>query len=112
MRGRPPKFTMRHRFMVEVLWLHGLPTARIAAVMRLYSVPMAESTVRLLVSQLPYRGAEMPVAVRQRFLDRLKANRLDRNHGSMPWSSVISRARKRHRQSRSGVSRSRRRRQW
>ena len=81
MRGRPPKYTARHRFMVEVLWLHGLPMARIASVMRLYSVPMAESTVRLLVSQLPYRKAEMPAAVRQRFLDKLKANRLDRNHG-------------------------------
>jgi hypothetical protein len=41
---------------------------------------MTDSTVRWVVSQLPYRKAEMPVAVRQRFLDRLKAHRLDRNH--------------------------------
>lgn len=81
MRGRPPKYTSRHRFMIEVLHLHGLPAERIAAVMRLYSAPMNESTVRWIVSQMPYRKAEMPVAVRQRFLDRLKANRLDRNHG-------------------------------
>lgn len=80
MRGRPPKYTSRHRFIVEVLHLHGLPYARIANVMLLYGVPMGESTVRWIVSQLPYRKVEMPVAVRQRFLDRLKAHRLDRSH--------------------------------
>ena len=80
MRGRPPRYTERHRFMVHVLHLHGLSYERIAVVMRLYSVPMTDSTVRWIVSQLPYRKAEMPVAVRQRFLDRLKAHRLDRNH--------------------------------
>lgn len=80
MRGRPPRFTERHRFMVHVLHLHGLSYERIAVVMCLYSVPMTDSTVRWIVSQLPYRKAEMPVAVRQRLLDRLKANRLDRNH--------------------------------
>ena len=80
MRGRPPRYTERHRFMVHVLHLHGLSYERIAVVMRLYSVPMTDSTARWIVSQLPYRKAEMPPAVRQRFLDRLKAHRLDRNH--------------------------------
>lgn len=81
MRGRPPKYTSRHRFMIEVLHLHGLSYERIAVVMRRYNVPMTDSTVRWIVSQLPYRKAEMPVAVRQRFLDRLKGNRLDRSYG-------------------------------
>lgn len=81
MRGRPPKYTSRHRFMIEVLHLHGLSYERIAVVMRRYNVPMTDSTVRWIVSQLPYRKAEMPAVVRQRFLDRLKAHRLDRNHG-------------------------------
>lgn len=81
MRGRPPRYTERHRFMVHVLHLHGLSYERIAVVMRLYSVPMTDSTVRWIVSQLPYRKAEMPMAVRQRFLDRLKAHRLDRAYG-------------------------------
>lgn len=81
MRGRPPKYTARHRFMIEVLHLHGLSHVRIAVVMCLYSVPMTDSTVRWIVSQLPYRRAEMPVKVRQRFLDRLRANRLDRAYG-------------------------------
>jgi hypothetical protein len=81
MRGRPPRYTDRHRFMVHVLHLHGLSSERIAVVMRLYSVPMGESTIRWIVSQLPYRKAEMPRVVRQRFLDKLKAHRLDRNHG-------------------------------
>lgn len=80
-RGRPTKYTARHHFMCEVLHLHGLSYERIAVVMRLYSVPMGESTVRWIVSQLPYRKSEMPVSVRQRFLDRLKAHRLDRAHG-------------------------------
>lgn len=81
MRGRPPRFTDRHRFMVSVLHLHGLSYERIAAVMRRYNVPMTDSTVRWIVSQLPYRKAEMPVAVRQRFLDRLRAHRIDRAYG-------------------------------
>lgn len=80
-RGRPPKYTARMRFMVEVLHLHGLPASRVASVMRLYSVPMSEKAVESLIYQLPYRRKEMPAAVRQRFLDRLKANRLDRTHG-------------------------------
>lgn len=81
MRGRPPKYTSRHRFMIEVMHLHGLSYERIAVVMRRYNVPMTDRTVRWIVSQLPYRKAEMPVAVRQRFLDRLKAHRLDRAYG-------------------------------
>lgn len=81
MRGRPPKYTSRHRFMIEVMHLHGLSYERIAVVMRRYNVPMNESTVRWIVSQLPYRKVEMPAAVRQRFLDRLKAHRLDRAYG-------------------------------
>lgn len=80
MRGRPSKYTSRMRFMIEVLYLHGLSAARIAEVMKIYGVPMDRHKVRSIVSQLPYRKAEMPVAVRQRFLDRLKAHRLDRNH--------------------------------
>lgn len=79
-RGRPTRYTNRMRFMVEVLHLHGLPARQIAAVMGHYSIRMPESTVRMIVAQLPYRKAEMPVSVRQRFLDRLKAHRLDRNH--------------------------------
>ena len=39
MRGRPPKYTARMRFMVEVLHLHGLSAARIAEVMKFYGVP-------------------------------------------------------------------------
>lgn len=81
MRGRPPKYTARMRFMVEVLHLHGLSAARIAEVMKLYGVPMDRHKVRSIIVQLPYRKAEMPVAVRQRFLDRLKAHRFDRSHG-------------------------------
>lgn len=46
-----------------------------------YGVPMTVRSVQSIVHRLPYRRAEMPPAVRQRFLDRLKANRLDRSHG-------------------------------
>jgi hypothetical protein len=79
--GRPPKYTERHRFMVEVLYLHGLSSSRIAASMRLYSVPMSDRAVQKIIAGLAYRKTEMPGAVRQRFLDRLKARRLDRAHG-------------------------------
>lgn len=80
-RGRPTRYTNRMRFMVEVLYLHGLSFREVSAVMGHYSIRMPESTVRMMVAQLPYRKAEMPAAVRQRLLDRLKEHRLDRNHG-------------------------------
>lgn len=79
-RGRPAKYTSRHRFIVEVLHLHGLSSARIALVMHQFGVPMTDKAVASLVYQLPYRRTGMPLSVRQRLLDRLKAKRIDRNH--------------------------------
>lgn len=80
-RGRPTKYTARHIFLIEVLNLRGLPASKIVHLMNIYGVPMTIRSVQSIVHRLPYRRAEMPPAVRQRFLDRLKANRLDRNHG-------------------------------
>lgn len=81
MAGRPSRYTERHRFMIEVLYLHGMSSSRIAASMRLYNVPMSERAVQKIVAGFPYRKTEMPVSVRQRLLDRLKSQRLDRSHG-------------------------------
>lgn len=80
-RGRPTKYTARHRFLIEVLNLRGLPASKIVHLMNIYGVPMTVRSVQSIIHRLPYRRAEMPPAVRQRFLDRLKANRLDRNYG-------------------------------
>ena len=83
-RGRPPKYSDRHRFIIEVLHLHGLTPSRIVGVMHLYSVPLTVKAVESIIYRLPYRRKEMPAAVRQRFLDRLKARRLDNAHGQPP----------------------------
>lgn len=80
-RGRPKKYTDRHRFLIEVLHLRGLSASKVVALMEIYGVHMTVRSVQSIVHQLPYRRTEMPRAVRQRFLDRLKAHRLDRNHG-------------------------------
>ena len=80
-RGRPKKYTERHRFLIEVMNLRGLPASKIVHLMSIYGVPMTVRSVQSIIQRLPYRRTEMPTAVRQRFLDRLKAHRLDRGYG-------------------------------
>lgn len=77
MRGRPRKYSDRQRFIISVLWLHGMSEQAIAdGVTGLR--PMSRAAVSCQIGQTPFRGRDkMPVAVRQRFLDQLKEHRLD-----------------------------------
>jgi hypothetical protein len=79
MRGRPRKYSDRQRFIVSVLWLHGMSEQAIADLVSRYGiVAMTRPAVSCQIGQTPFRGRDkMPVQVRQRFLDTLKANRLD-----------------------------------
>lgn len=87
MRGRPPgtgRYSERHRYIIRVLFLYGLPAAEIARVIGGFGILMSKGQVQGLISRLGYRRREMPRAVRQRFLDRLKANRLDKVERQTP----------------------------
>lgn len=79
MRGRPRKYTDRQRYILSVMWLHGMSEQAIAStVTRFHIVPMNRKQVSKQICQTPFRGRDqMPVAVRQRFLDRLRQHRLD-----------------------------------
>jgi hypothetical protein len=77
-RGRPPKYTERHRYVLQVLYLYGLSLSEIARLMAHYGVTMSKPQVAGQIATLGYRKDEMPRAVRQRFLDGLKVNRLDK----------------------------------
>ena len=83
-RGRPSKYTKRHRYVIEVLFLHGLSPAAIARVMSCYGAPMTPAAVSGQIASLNYRKADMPQAVRQRFLDEKAKNRLDKDGRSTP----------------------------
>lgn len=80
MRGRPKKYSSRQRFLISVLVLHGMSTAEVAAVMRLYGVPMSRQAVWKQVAATGFSKDESAV-IRQRHLDRLKEKRLDWSHG-------------------------------
>lgn len=77
-RGRPRLYSDGHRFIISVLWLRGFSEAQIGTAMRRYGVLMTRKSVSGQIGQTPFRGRDkMPLEVRQRFLDRLKAKRLD-----------------------------------
>jgi transposase len=80
MRGRPKKYSERQRFMISVLILHGLTHSEVATVMAHYGVPMSRKAVWAQIAQTGF-SKDKPAQVRQRLLDRLKANRLDYSHG-------------------------------
>lgn len=79
MRGRPRKYSDKQRYIVSVLWLHGMSEQTIADGVSGYGIrPMSRAAVGGQLSQTPFRGRDkMPAAVRQRFLDQLKSHRLD-----------------------------------
>lgn len=78
-RGRPRLYTDSQRYIISVMYLHGMSCEAIAkAVTRFEIVPMDRKQVWGLIAQTPFKGRDqMPMQVRQRFLDRLKKHRLD-----------------------------------
>lgn len=74
--GRPPRYSARHRFIIEVLFLHGLSASRISRIMLGYGVPMTRDQVRAQVSAMGYRRRTMTAAERQFYLDRLRESPL------------------------------------
>jgi len=80
-RGRPSKYTVRQRFMIEVLHLHGLSAEGIARIMARYGVPMTRKSVQRQVWSLPHKAGALPADVRQRLLDALRKERQDFAHG-------------------------------
>lgn len=86
-RGRPigaGKYTERQRFIIRVLFLYGMSNADIARVMQTLGCTMTPGMVQGQVESLGYRKREMPRAVRQRFLDELKTNRIDKRDRQTP----------------------------
>lgn len=86
-RGRPPgagKYTERQRFIIRVFFLHGMSNAKIARMMQTFGCVMTPGMVQGQVESLGYRKREMPRAVRQRFLDELKKDRIDKRDRQKP----------------------------
>jgi len=77
-RGRPKSYTERQRYLLRVLFLYGCSPAEIAKFMGMYDCQMTPAMASGQVAALGYRKRDMPRAVRQRLLDELKANRLDK----------------------------------
>lgn len=80
-RGRPRKYTDRHRYMIEVLHLRGMSADRIARIMRMYGITLTRRAVESIIYRLPYRRSQLSLDVRQRLLDGLKVKRLDQSQG-------------------------------
>lgn len=77
MTGRPPRYTRKQVYVIEVMFLHGLPASRIARVMHRYGVPMDRNQVWTQIKQLGHRRYAMTKEERQAALDKLKANPLE-----------------------------------
>ena len=77
--GRKRKYSDRHRYIMSVLWLRGHSYDQIAGVAERFGVMgMNRARVYGVIAQTPFNGRDkMPAEMRQRFLDKLKAERLD-----------------------------------
>lgn len=71
-RGRPRLFLAKHRFLVEVLFLHGLSASRISRFLHGYGVPMTTAQVKAQLESMGCRKSSMTLADRQARLDRLR----------------------------------------
>lgn len=95
-RGRPKgtgRYSERHVYIIRVLFLYGLSAAGIARLMQNFGVTMSTPQVQGQIAALGYRRSEMPHAVRQRFLDDLKADRIDKTGRFTPIPDYFFRAR-------------------
>lgn len=95
-RGRPigsSRYPERIRFIIRVLFLYGLSHAEIARMMKMYGVVMSKPQVSGQIASFGYRKADMPRAVRQRFLNGLKPLRLDMDGRNTPLPDYFFTAR-------------------
>lgn len=71
-RGRPRLFLAKHRFVIEVLYLHGFTASRISRFMHGYGVPMTVDQVQAQLQSMGVRRRSVTLAERQARLDELK----------------------------------------
>lgn len=71
-RGRPKFFLAKHRFLVEVLCMHGLSASRISRFMSAYGVPMTGAQVDWILRSAGIHRRGMTREQRQARLDMLR----------------------------------------
>lgn len=78
-RGRPRVYTDRQRYIISVMYLHGMSAQSIASILTRFDLaPLTRKKVSGIISQTPFNNRDaMPLSVRQGLLDKLKAHRLD-----------------------------------
>lgn len=77
--GRPRKYDDRQRFILSVLWLHGLSAKVIAHLLTRYDIAtMSIKSVNRQIEQTPFAGrSNMSIQMRQYYLTQMKAYRFD-----------------------------------